>query len=122
MPGVDADQLDVVGYRQLADHLRGLTDELEQVIAAAAGGRHLIHHPAGRAHDEVLDLLREQRDLAIVQGRAHQRRHRFQRGHLQRRGRAQSLADRHLRPDEQPEALPRRPGPLAVENDERARA
>ena len=50
------------GTPQLPDHLRGLADELQQVIAAAERGRHLIHHAAGRADDEVLHLLREQRD------------------------------------------------------------
>ena len=61
---VDADELDVVGDPQLSDHLRGLTDEREQVIAAAERRRHLIHDAAGRTDDKVLDLLREQRDLA----------------------------------------------------------
>src|SRR4029079_4232507 len=45
---------------------RGLTDQLQQMIAAAQRGRHLIHHAAGRADDEVLPLLRQTRDRALV--------------------------------------------------------
>ena len=119
-PGVDAQEFDVVGDGQLTDHLRGLADQLEQVIAAAERGRHLIHHPAGRADDEVLHLLREERDLAIGERGAQERRHRLQRRHLQRRGRAQPFADRHLRPDRQPEPVPERLAELGLQDDQRA--
>ena len=55
----------VGGQRDVADHLGGLAEELEQVVAPAARRGHLIHHAARRADDEVLDLLRGERQLAI---------------------------------------------------------
>ena len=53
--------------RDVADHLRGLAQQLEQVAAPAARRGHLIHHAARRADDQVLDRLRGERQLAIVE-------------------------------------------------------
>src|SRR6266511_6254865 len=49
-------------------------------IHLPAGGRHLIHHAAGRAHHEVLDLLAEDCELTRleddVEGGGHRGHHR----------------------------------------------
>ncbi len=66
------------------------------MIGLAAGGGHLVHHAAGGADDEVLDLLREERQGSAVEGEALERGDRFERGDLQRGRRAHPLAGRDV--------------------------
>ena len=44
--------------------LGGLAEQREELSRFATFRRHLIHHAAGRADDEVLHPLAQQRDLA----------------------------------------------------------
>ena len=47
----------------------GWQSNASSAFGFAARGRHLIHHAARRADDQVLDLLTEQRELASSQAK-----------------------------------------------------
>jgi len=102
--GIDAEDGEPRRQRQIAQVLGGLAQQLEQVSFPSGDHRHLIHHAAGGAGDEVLGALAQQRgtprlDVQPLEPGERSERRGFEGG----RG-ADSLAFRHVRFDDEVEA------------------
>src|SRR5690242_11878651 len=135
--GIDAPHLELRREYDGRLQLRGLAEQREQAIPLAAGRGHLIHHSAGRADDEILDHLTEQREVTPLERHTVHRAYGVHRRDLERRGRAHTLSEGNGGVDEDActvagePALPRqhdersyhvrRPAPTALRRQERAR-
>jgi hypothetical protein len=65
-PRVDAPERQAVRQRHAALQLRRLAEERHEAPGLAARRRHLVHHAARGADDEVLDLLAQDRAIARI--------------------------------------------------------
>ncbi len=115
-PGVEPPDGEAVRQRDRPLELGGLTEQRHERSRLAANRRHLIHHAARRADDQVLDLLAADRPHAGIDLQAPRRQHGLHGRGLDGGRRADALALRHVGLDEERRAAVEREALLSGEH------